>query len=46
MQISRFNKEPVWILLLIAACAGCGLAIGLVMGNCMLTCHEMFRQDT
>jgi hypothetical protein len=30
--------------LLIGACAGCVLAIGSVIGNCILTCHEMLGQ--
>lgn len=26
---------------LIVACTGCAVALGLVFGNCLLTCHEM-----
>ncbi|MBD1847491.1 hypothetical protein H6F89_29645 [Cyanobacteria bacterium FACHB-63] len=39
------GAQPVSVPVLVAACAGCGVAVGVVLGNCLLQCHEMLGQD-
>ena len=36
------GTDGVSIPLLVGVCSGCAAAIGAVLGNCLLTCHEMF----
>lgn len=38
------GAQPVSVPILTAACGGCAVAIGVTLGNCFLTCHEMLEE--
>jgi len=35
------GAQPVSVPATIVACSACAVAVGIVLGNCLLTCHEM-----
>jgi hypothetical protein len=39
------GTQPVTVPVLITACSACAVAVGIVLGNCLLTCHEMLGVD-
>ena len=38
------GAQPVSIPMLIVACSACAAAVGIILGNCLIQCHEMFGQ--